>query len=199
MHINHGVYGSPGRTERPNSPTTPNPAHRSIASLRELYAKKIKQGYRRVLIAPAAVRLSLDEVIPTERYGREVAAPELIQDFLSIAPGSSEETSLEDAIRAFYTAIGSPVRPLHFKRLARAGTATAAMPPLVASHLRTLAHGGVVTSPERAAVGYTVSADTVRLHVDRVEESLDHTTVAELQAALTAWLRLNPTPRKTNT
>jgi hypothetical protein len=199
MHINHGVYGWPGPTERASSPTEPNAAHRAIASLRELHAKKIRQGYRRTLIAPSVVRLDVDEVVPEEGTGWEVPAPELVAAFVSTAPSKPSEAGLEDAIRSFYKAIGSPARPQHFERLARSGVPSASLPPRVAALLRMLAHGDVVASPPRAAVGYTVSAEAVRLCVGRAGEELDHAAVVELQAALSAWLRLNPHPRKSDT
>ncbi|MEU1307836.1 hypothetical protein ABZ419_02915 [Streptomyces cinnamoneus] len=197
IHINHGLYGRTGRTERASNPTEPNAAHRAIASLRELHVKKVRQGYTRTLIAPSAVRLDVDEVLPAEKWGPEVPAPELVEAFVSTAPAKPPETRLEDAIRSFYKAIGSPARPQHFERLARAGAPSAPLPPRTASLLRTLSHGEVVASPVRAAVGYTVSAETVRLHVGRVGQDLDHAAVVELQAALSAWLRLNPYPPKT--
>ncbi|WP_162890205.1 hypothetical protein [Streptomyces olivoreticuli] len=196
IHTNHGLYGRPGRTERASNPTEPNAAHRAIASLRELHAKKLRQGYARTLIAPSVVRLDVAEVVPTERWGREAPSPELVEAFVAAAPAKPSEAGLEDAIRSFYKAIGSPARPEHFERLARTGGAPAPLPPQTAALLRLLAHGDVVASPARAAVGYTVSAEAVRLRVGRAGEDLDHAAVVELQAALSAWLRLNPRPRK---
>ncbi|MEV4500853.1 hypothetical protein [Streptomyces klenkii] len=197
IHINHGLYGRTGRTERAYSPNGPNPAHRAIASLRELRVKKVRQGYTRTLIAPSSVRLDVEEFVPDEQRGREVPAPELVEAFVSTAPAKPPETGLEDAIRSFYEAIGAPARPQHFERLARAGTPSTPLPPRTAALLRTLSRGEVVASPVRAAVGYTVSAETVRLHVGRVGEDLDHAAIVQLQAALSAWLRLNPYPPKT--
>ncbi|MER5780220.1 hypothetical protein ABT104_00615 [Streptomyces mobaraensis] len=197
VHINHGTYGGAGRTERPSMPIEPNAAHRAIASLRELHAKKIGQGYTRTLIAPSVVRVAVEEHIPTERFGQEVPAPGLVEAFLSLAPAKPAEGALEGAIREFYKAIGSPARPQHFERLARAGAPPSSLPPRVAGLLRVLAHGDVVASPAQARVGYTVSADAVRLRVGLAGEVLDHAAVVELQAALSAWLRLNPRPPKT--
>ncbi|MFF4408474.1 hypothetical protein ACFY1P_29520 [Streptomyces sp. NPDC001407] len=197
IHINHGLYGRPGRTERASSPTEPNAAYRGIASLRELHAKKLRQGYTRTFISPSVVRLDVDELVPEEYGGREVPAPELVEAFVAAAPSRPSEAGLEEAIRSFYKAIGSPARPQNFERLARAGSPTAPLPPRAAALLRVLSHGDVVASPARSAVGYTVSAKAVRLRVGRAGEDLDHAAVMELQAALSAWLRLNPNPPKT--
>ncbi|MFD3681505.1 hypothetical protein [Streptomyces sp. NPDC058613] len=57
-----------------------------------------------------------------------------------------------------------------------------------------LAHGSAITSPTHRAIGWRVTADDVRLQVGAGAEALAHREVAELQAALTAWLRLNPAP-----
>ncbi|MFC4512238.1 hypothetical protein [Streptomyces ehimensis] len=165
--------------------------------MRELHAKKLRQGYTRTFIAPSVVRVDVHEVVPEERWGREVPALDLVEAFVAAAPSRPSEAGLEEAIRSFYKAIGSPARPEYFERLARAGGPVAPLPPRAAALLRVLSHGDVVASPGRAAVGYTVSAEAVRLHVGRAGEDLDHATVVELQAALSAWLRLNPHPRKT--
>ncbi|MEU5425316.1 hypothetical protein AB0H73_06880 [Streptomyces olivoreticuli] len=85
IHINHGLYGRPGRTERASNPTEPNAAQRAIASLRELHTKKLRQGYTRTLIAPSIVRLNVAEVVPTERWSREAPSPELVKAFVAAA------------------------------------------------------------------------------------------------------------------
>ncbi|MFF3337837.1 hypothetical protein [Streptomyces flavidovirens] len=195
-HICRGVYGGQGAFSRPEPPArSENPVHGQILRLRAIHAKYLDQGYTRALIPPACVHLDVTEPpLHSHPYGKDAPRPhpELFAAFVGSAPGSPAR--LEEAIHDFYTAIGAPARPLHLDRLARSGPPP--LPPRAAAMLRTLACGAKVASPDCRAVGYSVTADAVRLRVGRAGEALDRKAVVELQAALTAWLRLNqpPTP-----
>ncbi|MEV3993503.1 hypothetical protein AB0J57_31835 [Streptomyces sp. NPDC049837] len=82
--------------------------------------------------------------------------------------------------------------PRHLDRLTR-NQPTTGLPRRVAALRRLLADGSAVSSPPRLSVGYTVTADDVRLHVGRAGESLRRQDVVELRAALSAWLHVNST------
>ena len=193
LHTNHGVYGAAGTTQAPHGPFGENPVHGRVAELRELWTKKQGTGYQRLLIAPVSLRLPLNEPPVPKQFAREVPAPEVIEDFVGTAPATQSSGGLEDAIHDFYTAVGLPARPRNFGDVnhLRAARGTA-LSPQTAACLRALSRKKAITSPARTTVGYRITADAVRLHVGRQGEVLDRKTVVQLQAALTAWLHLNP-------
>lgn len=181
-------------TRKPSVPVPgdPHPVPRQAARLREIHAEMTEKGYSRVLVAPACVRLEVTEhPLHAHPYGPNAPAahPELLEEFIGLAPSASRD--LEEALRDFYMAIGLPTRP---KRLIRAGRTPTVPPPRADGVLRALARGSAITSPNRRSIGWRVTADDVRLHVGAGGEALSHGEVVELQAALTAWLRLNPVP-----
>lgn len=162
-------------TRKPSVPTIgdPHPVPRQAARLREIHAELSEKGYGRVLVAPAT-------------------HPELLEEFLGLAPSAPRD--LDEALRDFYVAIGLPTLP---KRLIRAGqtpTTASRGPSRAEAASRALAHGSAIVSPRRRSIGWRVTADAVRLQVGAGGEALSHGEVVELQAALTAWLRLNPAP-----
>ncbi|ORT55609.1 hypothetical protein BKD26_31360 [Streptomyces sp. CB03238] len=195
LHRAHGAYGAVGRASRPDGPVGQNPVHRHVARLRSLHARYQSKGYAVELFPGACVRLDLREPAPVRVPGRlydiEQPWPDLFRAFADAAP-AAPRGSLEEAIHGFYTAIGAPARPRHLDRLARA-TPAAVLPRHVAALRRVLAGGSAVSSSPRLSVGYTVTADDVRLHVGRAGESLPRQDVVELHAALSAWLHLNAT------
>ncbi|MEU6060379.1 hypothetical protein [Streptomyces sp. NPDC047097] len=165
---------------------------RQAANLRRLHAELTGKGYGRVLFAPACVRLETTEhPLHEHPYGPHAPAahPELVEEFVSLAP--SAPRNLDRALRDFYLAIGLPARP---ERVVRAGRPPTASTPRVDGALRALARGSAITSPKGRSIGWRVTADGVRLQLGGGGEALSHGEVAELQAALTAWLRLNPSP-----
>ncbi|MFI0220616.1 hypothetical protein [Streptomyces lydicus] len=184
FHKNHGVYGRPGRYRCAYDPCRlplANPVHRSVAKLRDLHATQVLKGRSRPLISPTSILLDLDEPDSTSET--------VINGFVGAAP--NETQSLEDAIRAFYQAIGAPVPPLRQDRIARAWKVPSPRTSRADQLLRTLTHGTPITYTRRS-VGYTVTADTVRIRVGGADGDLDRAGVVELHAALNAWLRLNP-------
>ncbi|WP_326809270.1 hypothetical protein OG533_01880 [Streptomyces sp. NBC_01186] len=193
LHSNHGVYGAAGATRAPHGPFGENPVHGRVAELRELWAKKQGTGYQRLLIAPVSVRLPLNEPPAPKQFVREAPAPEVIEEFVGAVPATQSSSGLEDAIHDFYTTVGLPARPRNFGDVNhfRAARETA-LSPRTAACLRALTRKAAITSPARTAVGYRITADTVRLHVGHQGQDLDHKAVVQLQAALTAWLYLNP-------
>ncbi|GGX29420.1 hypothetical protein GCM10010353_50800 [Streptomyces chryseus] len=188
LHRAQGIYGKLARLSRPErSPAvnTPIPAFqgehplaRPIADLRRHHAAYTRNGYTRILIPPAVVRLNFDEDQPLTA----VAHRELFQAFIGAAPTTPQ--SLEAAITAFRAELGLPSRPEHITWAPR----EKAIPPRVAAMLRTLEDGSALTPARRRSVGWTVSGQGVRLHVGPTGEALDRTAVVELQAALSAWL-----------
>ncbi|WP_407842146.1 hypothetical protein ACE1OC_43125 (plasmid) [Streptomyces sp. DSM 116496] len=68
------------------------------------------------------------------------------------------------------------------------------VPPRIEAMLRTLAHGSEITSPDRLGAGWSVTPQAVTLRAGRTAQPLDRQAVLELQAALTAWLRLTQPP-----
>ncbi|MEU8436612.1 hypothetical protein AB0F18_27640 [Streptomyces sp. NPDC029216] len=186
LHHSTGLLGLAPRPVRPHAPAAadPHPVPRQAVTLRRLYADLLHQGYTRVLIAPACVRLDTEEhPLHARPWGEHAprAHPELIADFTGAAPAGPG--SLEEALTAFYTEIGLTPR-------SRAATPPGpAVPPAVREGLRTLAEGRTLASRPRRGAGWTVTGTGVRLHVGPVGEELTHREVAELQAALTAWLR----------
>ncbi|MEV7416600.1 hypothetical protein [Streptomyces sp. NPDC089919] len=184
LHQSSGQLGLAPRPTRPHAPAAPDPhpVPRQAATLRKLYAELIHRGYTRELIAPACVRLDVDEhPLHPRPYGDHAprAHPELIRDFTGAAPAG--HGSLEEALTDFYTAIGLAPRP----RAARPGGA----PPAVREGQRALAEGRALTGRLRRGAGWTVTATGVRLHVGPAGENLTPREVADLQAALSAWLR----------
>ncbi|WP_433119940.1 hypothetical protein [Streptomyces lavendofoliae] len=199
LHRAHGPYGAPGRASRPDTPVRQTPVHRHVAHLRGLRSRYMAKGYSDELIPGACVQLALREDTPEPPPGKahvvEPSWPLLFRAFDDAAPAASRGT-LEDAINGFYTTIGAPFlprRPDLPDRPAPAVRPAARLPHRVAALRRALAAGAAVSSPPRLAVGYTVTADDVRLHVGRAGESLPRQDVVELHAALSAWLHLNAT------
>ncbi|MFD8978714.1 hypothetical protein [Streptomyces sp. NPDC059564] len=193
LHRGNGLYGMTPQLSKPAVPVAgvdPHPVPRQAARLREVHAQLIKDGYTRVLIAPACIQLKEDEhPLHPQPYGENAPPrhPELLSEFVGRAPASCGQ--LEDAIRSFYTTIGLPVRPAHSIPRARS---ISPMSPRVEAALHTLAHNQILTSPRARAVGWRVTHDSVRLHVGSAGDNLSHAEVLDLQAALTAWLRLHP-------
>ncbi|MFE9441157.1 hypothetical protein ACFYO2_19585 [Streptomyces sp. NPDC006602] len=111
LHLTSGPYGQLGRASRPRMPSGENPVHARVMDLRNLHAKYTARGYHEVLIPPACVQLQAPEPPLTEErfHHPDPAAPELLAEFAGTAP--SKPRNLEDAIHAFYTAIGAPTRP----------------------------------------------------------------------------------------
>ncbi|MER7110492.1 hypothetical protein [Streptomyces sp. NPDC000229] len=193
LHLAHGAYGAVGRASRPDRPVRENPVHRQVVHLRGLYSRYLAKGYSDELIPGACVQLDLEEPapepVPGKSYDIEHRWPVLFRAFGEVAPAQSHD-SLEEAINGFYTSIGAPFLPRRLNRLV-SSQPTTRLPRRVAALRRVLADGSAVSSPPRMAVGYTVTADDVRLHVGRAGESLRHRDVVELHAALSAWLHLN--------
>ncbi|WP_395372093.1 hypothetical protein OHU45_30015 [Streptomyces tubercidicus] len=119
-------------------------------------------------------------------HGADPAAPELLGEFAGAAP--SKPQKLEDAIYAFYAAIGAPARPRGPVRAPR--PAPAALTPRAAELRRLLSNGAQLTGPTHSPFEYSVTADGVRLS-SRHAARLHRDDVVELHAALTAWLTLN--------
>ncbi|MER5563785.1 hypothetical protein ABT071_34915 [Streptomyces sp. NPDC002506] len=183
FHKSSGPLGKPGRyhcaRDLRRFPPRPSdhPIQKSVALMRRLHGDK-QHAYARVLIAPVMVRL--------EEGVDEASTSDVISSFTGAAPPGT--SSLEDAISAFYRAIGAPVRPA--PRAARAWSISAPRTPRADQYLRVLVQGAPVTTGRRGA-SCTVTPQAVRLDfTDRSE--LDRTQVLDLHAALTAWLRLNP-------
>ncbi|MEU6481038.1 hypothetical protein ABZ858_30005 [Streptomyces sp. NPDC047017] len=198
LHRCNGPMGAaPKPTRKPSVPTPgdPHPVPRQAARLRKIHAELTEKGYGRVLVPPACVRLEVAEhPLHAHPYGPNAPAahPELLEEFIGLAPSAARD--LDEALHDFYVAIGLPTRPKH---LIRAGRTPTALPSRVSGALRVLARGSAVTSPKRRSIGWRVTADDVRLHAGAGGVALSHDEVAGLQAALTAWLRLNPVPRST--
>ncbi|MFH7599690.1 hypothetical protein WDV06_32010 [Streptomyces racemochromogenes] len=187
LHHSGGLLGMEVRPARPHAPVgrDPHPVPRQAATLRKLYADLHHQGYTRELITPACVRLDTDEhPLHSRPWGEHAprAHPELIAEFTGAAPAGPGV--LEDALSDFYASIGLVPRAGSALPAGRAGA-----PPAVREALRSLAEGRTLTSRPRRGAGWTVTGTGVRLNVGRVGETLSHREVAELQAALTAWLR----------
>lgn len=194
LHRCNGPMGLAPKPTRPDVPpyVDPHPVPSQAKKLRKIHRTLVGQGYSRVLVPPVCVQLETNEYpLHSYPYGPNAPAahPELLQEFVGLAP--SAPNSLDDALRAFYAAIGIPSRPLH------PVPGRQALPPLPArasEALRVLARGSAISSPARRTVGWRITAQDVRLHVGPSGEALTHREVADLQAALAAWLRLNPTP-----
>ncbi|MFI8423637.1 hypothetical protein [Streptomyces sp. NPDC085479] len=188
LHRAQGVYGKLARLSRPErSPAVNNPIPsfqgehplaRPIADLRRHHAAYTTNGYTRILIPPAVVRLNFDEDQPLTT----AAHRELFQAFIGAAPTTPQ--SLDAAIAAFRAALGLPSRPENLTRAPRQKV----LPPRVAAMLRTLEGGSALNPARRRPVGWTVTGQGVRLHVGPTGEVLDRAAVVELQAALSAWL-----------
>ncbi|MEU7031410.1 hypothetical protein AB0A60_32540 [Streptomyces sp. NPDC046275] len=199
LHRAQGLYGKPARLSRPEeSPVKggspllagEHPLARPIAHLRRHHATYTKNGYTRILVPPAVVRLEFDEDQPLTTAGHR----ELFQAFIGAAPTTPQ--SLDAAITAFRARLGLPSRPEHITRPTRAK----ALPPRVAGMLRTLENGSALTPSRRRPVGWTATGEGVRLHVGPTGEDLDRAAVIELHAALSAWLHFTketgpPPPR----
>ncbi|MGT2532413.1 hypothetical protein ACU4GG_39120 [Streptomyces nojiriensis] len=196
LHRSHGSYGQPPTLEPPKAPLrSADPdlpwmkgehiLTRPISRLRELHATAKEKGYTQVLIAPACVRLDVEEhPLPPARNPRSARPhPELTAAFIGTAPGTVQP--LDAAVDEFRTALGLPVRQHDVTRRPR----QAHIPPRTEALLRTLARGAPIASPKHPAVGWTVTPRSVTLRVGRTAEALDRSAVLELQAALTAWLR----------
>ncbi|MEU3405140.1 hypothetical protein ABZ766_14540 [Streptomyces sp. NPDC006670] len=194
LHHSMGLLGLAVRPARPHAPAgrDPHPVPRQAATLRRLYADLRHQGYTRELIPPACVRLDTDEhPLHPRPWGEHAppAHPELIAEFTGAAP--SGPGSLEDALSAFHAAIGLTPRPATPapRPESAAAAARSGVPPAVREGLRTLAAGRPLASRPGRGAGWTVTGTGVRLRVGRTGEDLTPGEVAELQAALTAWLR----------
>ncbi|MFE9441156.1 hypothetical protein ACFYO2_19580 [Streptomyces sp. NPDC006602] len=61
-----------------------------------------------------------------------------------------------------------------------------------------MTNGAQLTGPAHLPVGYSITADDVRLHAFHHGATLHRDEIVELHAALTAWLTLNPanSPRR---
>ncbi|MFE4258120.1 hypothetical protein [Streptomyces sp. NPDC056883] len=200
LHRSHGVYGQPPKLDTPKLPfrylrpdlpwmqgehvlTGP------ISALRGHHATAMKNGYDEVLVPPACVRLDVEEhPLPPRENPRAPVHPELTEAFLGAAPHTVQP--LDRAVDAFRTALGLPVRLRNVTWRPR----QTPVPPRIEAMLRTLAHGTEIASPDRLGVGWSVTPQTVTLRAGRTAQPLDRQDVLELQAALTAWLRLTQPP-----
>ncbi|MCY0929442.1 hypothetical protein OTB20_25230 [Streptomyces sp. H27-H1] len=193
LHRCNGPMGLAAKPAKPGVPPSvdPHPVPRQAAKLRKIHADLTSKGYTRALIPPACVRLEISEhPLHEHPYGPDAPPPhpELVEEFVGLAP--SGPRSLDEAVRAFYTAIGISSRPKHPIPPRQVPTP---LPPRASSALRVLTSGSAITSPARRTVGWRITADGVRLHVGPSGEDLTPREIADLQAALAAWLRLNPT------
>ncbi|MBT1188437.1 hypothetical protein HET69_31800 [Streptomyces sp. CJ_13] len=201
LHRAHGGYGQPPKLDPPKLPLRylhPDLAWMKgehmltgpISALRDHHATATKKGYTQVLIAPACVRLDLEEHPPPPKENPHDARPhpELTEAFIRTAPDTAQP--LAAAVDEFRAALGLPVRQKHLTWRAR----QAPVPPRIEAMLRTLTHGSTIASPERLTVGWSVTPQAVTLRIGRTAEPLDRPAVLELQAALTAWLRLTQPP-----
>lgn len=201
LHRSHGVYGQPPRLDPPQLPLRHLHPGLSwmkgehiltgpISALRDHHDAATKRGYTEVLIAPACVRLDVKEhpLPPKENPRGARRHPELTDAFIGTAPHTAQP--LDVAVDEFRTALGLPVRQRNVTWRPR----QAPVPPRIEAMLRTLAHGAAITSPERLPVGWSVTPRSVTLRVGRTAEPLDRPAVLELQAALTAYLRLTQPP-----
>ncbi|MET8295107.1 hypothetical protein ABZW02_13710 [Streptomyces sp. NPDC005180] len=154
LHHSSGLLGLAARPARPHAPAgpDPHPVPRQAAILRRLYADLHRQGYTRELIPPACVRLDTEEQpLHSRPWGEHAprAHPELIAEFTGAAPAAPG--SLEDALTAFYTAIGltppGPGRSARPARPRRSGRPCAASPRAVRSPP---APGAARAGPSRA-------------------------------------------------
>ncbi|MFD9418453.1 hypothetical protein ACFWC9_27565 [Streptomyces goshikiensis] len=201
LHRAHGVCGQPPKLDPPKLP--PRYLHPDLAwmkgehmltspisALRDHHTTAMKKGYTEVLIAPACVRLDLEEhpMPPKENPHDARPHPELTEAFIGTAPDTAQP--LGAAVDEFRAALGLPVRQKNVIWRAR----RAPVPPRIEAMLRTLARGSAIESPERLAVGWRVTPQAVTLRTGRTAEPLDRPAVLELQAALTAWLRLTQPP-----
>ncbi|MEV6582715.1 hypothetical protein AB0M92_31650 [Streptomyces sp. NPDC051582] len=187
LHQSTGLLGTappPGKPRAPIAPD-PHPVPRQAAELRKVYAALLDRGYTRELIPPSCVRLDVDEhPLHAHPHGPHAPRPhpELLADFTGAAPAGPG--SLEGALAAFYTEIGITPRPR-----TPFPPGTTAVPPRVREALSALTEGQALSSRPRRGPGWTVTAAGVRLRAGTTSEDLDPREVAELQAALTAWLR----------
>ncbi|MFD4240531.1 hypothetical protein ACFWP3_02820 [Streptomyces sp. NPDC058525] len=186
LHQSTGVLGMAPRPAKPHAPISPDPhpVPRQAAELRKVYAALVGRGFTRELIAPACVRLETDEhPLHDKPYGPHAPLPhpELIEAFTGAAPAGPG--SLEDALAAFYTAIGLTPRP---RTAFPPGTGR--VPASVREALRTLTEGGALSSAPRRGPGWAVTTRGLRLHSGTTSRTLDPREAADLQAALTAWL-----------
>lgn len=190
LHLASGPYGQLGKASRPRMPIGENPVHARVRDLRNLHAKYTARGHHEILIPPACVQLQAPEPPLTDQRAHQPdpAAPELLAEFTGAAPAKPQ--NLEDAIHAFYTAIGAPTRPRGPIPTPR--PAPAALTPRAAELRRHLTNGAQLTGPAHLPVGYSVTAHDVRLHAFHHDATLHRDEILELHAALTAWLTLNP-------
>ncbi|GHB31334.1 hypothetical protein [Streptomyces chryseus] len=79
-------------------------------------------------------------------------------------------------------------------RAGGAAPGTGRVPARVREALRTLAEGAALASGPRRGLGWTITAAGVRLHTDTTSHSFNLREVADLQAALTAWLHTSNAP-----
>ncbi|MFD7163711.1 hypothetical protein [Streptomyces violascens] len=184
LHKSSGPLGMAGRLHCARDlnrvPSGPggHPVQESVMLLRRLHESQ-QHTYARVMIAPAAVCLA-DGV-------DEASSAEVIEAFTGAAPSGGRP--LEDAIAAFYQAIGQPVRPA--PATARAWRSSVPRGGARSDqYLRVLAQGRPLCA-QHHGTGYTITSDAVRLHYSQ-PAPLDRAQVLDLYAALTAWLRLNP-------
>ncbi|MFI5672574.1 hypothetical protein [Streptomyces sp. NPDC051704] len=186
LHQSTGPLGMAPRPSKPHAPIAPDhhPVPRQAAEMRRAYAALTGCGYTRALIPPACVRLDTDEhPLHAQPYGPHAPRPhpELIAEFTGAAPAGPG--SLEAALAAFYAAIGITPR-----RRTPLPPGTGVVPSRAREALRTLTEGRTLTSGSGRDPAWTVTAAEVRLHTDTASRTLDPREVAELQAALTAWL-----------
>ncbi|MBH5338745.1 hypothetical protein IHE55_29795 [Streptomyces pactum] len=198
LHRARGAYGRKAKVYRPKVPHGENPVHAQVSHLRSLYADSRRAAFTEVLIPPVTVCLDHTEPpLHARPYGENAPAPDpgLLAAFADAAPGTPRP--LEEAIRAFYLALGLPAKPPPAATAPRPrpGTGVASAPSRATALLSDLANGRTVRSYGR--VGYQVTGRAVRLYAGPVGEELEYRDVVDLQAALTAWLHLNPPPRPT--
>ncbi|MFD6184887.1 hypothetical protein [Streptomyces goshikiensis] len=121
LHRAHGGYGQPPKPDPPKLPPRylhPNLAWMKgehmltspISALRDHHTTATKEGYTQVLIAPACVRLDLEEhpMPPKENPHDARPHPELTEAFIGTPPDTAQP--LAAAVDAFRAALGLPVR-----------------------------------------------------------------------------------------
>lgn len=182
MYRSSGRVGQLGRCSRDNRIIGENPVHRNLHCLRDRYAAQLADGYSQAGIAPVLRTLPI--------YEEPADAAEVISAFrLDPPPGGP----IEETTRGFLIACGLPVPPAQRSRAARAYNAPPPSTRLGQTELRRLVHGEPLhhTGPH---VGFTVTADEVRISIGLARGFLTPTDIRALYAALDAHLRLRSTP-----
>ncbi|MER5757711.1 hypothetical protein [Streptomyces sp. NPDC002082] len=166
LHRSHGVYGQPPKLDipalpfrylRPDMPW-PEGEHVLTAPIQKLrghHATALKEGTTRSSSRRHACAWMWTNTQGRRPRTRARPHPELTEAFLGSAPHTPQ--SLDSAVDALRAVLGLPVRPRNVPWRPR----PAPVPPQIDAMLRTLAHGSEITSPGRAAVGWSVTPQSV--------------------------------------